>query len=186
MNYKNITLEKLSMDIDAIVATKLEEQRIKFDEEAMKKDKHIASLKNKLDDSLIIKRDVSGKYMNLCDFCRVTKSLLAIDLNGIKQYLHMNKVLVRNGEKYVPSNSSIATLVDGELYVAETYIRQLLLIRSFTAIGNCETITRMLDKFECKKEVIMEGLSNTVFVEYKQNSYEFRNLESSMYDLLNK
>ncbi|MGL4998394.1 MAG: hypothetical protein ACRCZ9_08665 [Fusobacteriaceae bacterium] len=191
MNYNEVVLQKLGMDIEMIVNEALREQAIAHQAEIQKKDEMVESLKKQLKESTSIRKDCSEMYVNLDDFCRVTKDLLAVEKNKLKQYLLKSGILCRDEIKgvYVPNKNDSqfnAKIQDGMLYIKDSYIRKMLAIRSFTAIGDETSLEWFFKSFTKKRDILIENMSNTVFVEYKQNSYEFRNLESSMYDLLNK
>lgn len=74
-------------------------------------------------DSTKIRWDDTGKYYNLKDFCRITRDLLFIKENELKQWLKQQDILKIENDKYTP-NCSICILVDGELYVSYEFIRE--------------------------------------------------------------
>jgi hypothetical protein len=97
------------------------------------------------------------------------------------------KILDKDNGVYIPNkHSTISKCEDGELYVKDSYLRRLLALRSMTAIGSEKDLDTFVQKFNDKRDVIIETMANTVYVEYKQNSFEFRNMEGWRYDLLEK
>jgi hypothetical protein len=139
-------------------------------------------LKDKVVDSNKIRKIRDDKYLNLKDFCRIQKDFLFLDENGMKQFLFQKKALKKKEDKYIPNdNQVIAIEKDGELYMFYNYLRSVLTMRSFAMIGDDDDILKFVQKYTSDKDVIIEQLSNMVLIDYKQNSFEFRNCMGSTY-----
>lgn len=134
----------------------------------------------------IIRWDESGAYYNLSDFCRVSKYLLFIKETELKQWLHQQGILKIEDEKYVPNND-ICILIDNELYIKYEYIRNhIMFLRSLIFVGDEDEIQDMVDEYRDSKKVIVEQMANTVYVECKQRSLEFREHRDNKFFLESK
>lgn len=134
----------------------------------------------------IIRWDESGTYYNLSDFCRVSKYLLFIKETELKQWLHQQGILKIEDEKYVPNND-ICILIDNELYIKYEYIRNhIMFLRSLIFVGDENEIQDMVDEYRDSKKVIVEQMANTVYVECKQRSLEFREHRDNKFFLESK
>lgn len=149
--------------------------------EQLKKSKKEEALK-----ANIIRWDESGIYYNLSDFCRVSKYLLFIKETELKQWLHQQGILKIEDEKYVPNND-ICILIDNELYIKYEYIRNhIMFLRSLIFVGDENEIQDMVDEYRDSKKVIVEQMANTVYVECKQRSLEFREHRDNKFFLESK
>lgn len=128
----------------------------------------------KVEEATHIKWDKTGEYYNLKDFCRVTRDLLFIKETELKQWLFQQGVLKNENNKYTPNND-ICTLIDNELYIKYEFIRnKILLLRSLVFLGDEDLLKGIVDKYRDDKKIIVEQMANTVYVECKQRSVEFK------------
>lgn len=125
-------------------------------------------------ESTRIRWDDTGKYYNLKDFCRVTRDLLFIKENELKQWLKQQDILKIENDKYIP-NCAICILVDGELYISYEFIREkIMTLRTLIFLGDNENIDEAINIYKKNKKVLIEQMANTVYVECKQRSVEFK------------
>ena len=103
-------------------------------------------------DSTRIRWDDTGKYYNLKDFCRITRDLLFIKENELKQWLKQQDILKIENDKYTP-NCSICILVDGELYVSYEFIREkIMTLRALIFLGENENIDEAVNIYKKNKK----------------------------------
>lgn len=166
---------------DALKEEKQYESKIKSLENEIKflKQKH----KDELSQATRIKWDKTGKYYNLSDFCNVTRDLLFIKENELKQWLYQQEILIIENNKYIPNpNNDICILLDNELYIKYEFIRnKIMLLRSFIFIGDINDIQYAVDKYQENKDVVLEQMSNIVYVECKQRSVEFQECKDNKF-----
>lgn len=166
---------------DALKEEKQYELKIKSLENEIKslKQKH----KGELLQATRIKWDKTGKYYNLSDFCNVTRDLLFIKENELKQWLYQQEILIIENNKYIPNpNNDICILLDNELYIKYEFIRnKIMLLRSFIFIGDINDIQYAVDKYQENKDVVLEQMSNIVYVECKQRSVEFQECKDNKF-----
>lgn len=132
--------------------------------------------KNILLNATHIKWDDTGKYYNLKDFCRVSRDLLFIKETELKQWLYKQEILKIENDKYIPNdNSDICIIFEGELYIKYSFIRkELMTLRTLIFLGDNKIIDNIVKNYKDSKEVFIEQMANTVYVECKQRSEEFR------------
>ena len=125
----------------------------------------------------LIRWDKTGEYYNLKDFCIASKYIFFFKENELKQYLLNMGVLEKENDKYVPNKKdNTAILIDNEIYIKYTYIRNhLILLRSLVFMGYGETLTNIVKDLKSSYDILTEKLGNTVYIECKQRSFEFRN-----------
>lgn len=146
------------------------------------------SKKEEILKSTMIRWDESGEYYNLSDFCRVSKCLLFIKESELKQWLNQQGILKIENEKYIPNeNSDICILIDNELYISYKFIREkIMCLRTLVFLGDDESIDRIVNIYKDKKDAIIEQMANTVYVECKNRSLEFREHRDNKFFLENK
>lgn len=144
--------------------------------------------KNILLNATHIKWDDTGKYYNLKDFCRVSRDLLFIKETELKQWLNQQEILKIENDKYVPNDSSdICILIDNELYIKYSFIREeLMALRTLIFLGDNKVIDNIVKNYKDSKEVFIEQMANTVYVECKQRSVEFREHRDNKFFINNK
>ncbi|MGL6025122.1 MAG: hypothetical protein ACRC0F_10965, partial [Cetobacterium sp.] len=121
-----------------------------------------------------IKWDSSKKYFNLSDFCRNTRGMLFIKESELKQYFESCGYLTKNAlGKYVVNNDETMEL-DGEIYVSHSILRRIMTIRGLICIGEDSDIDEMVSSFKNNKNLLVEQMANTVYVQCKQKSEEFK------------
>lgn len=168
-----------------LIKGEIERIELRHKVELLEKEKEIEVLKKQLktikDECKIslltatkIKWSDDGKYYNLKDFCRVTRDLLFINETNLKQYLYREGILTKQDDKYIPStNSTTCILIDNELYIEYSYIRKNILFLR-TCIYLDKELERHVEMYENVKDSYLEKMANTVYVECKQRSEEFR------------
>lgn len=132
-----------------------------------------------------IRWDESGKYFSLKDFCRNTRDLLFLKEDGLKQYYASVGVLKKEKDKYIPNNE-YAILVDNELFIEYSCLRKLIAVRSMIFFGEENVIDTMLQNFKENSDLITEQMGNTVYVECKQRSEEFKNHRENVNHIENR
>ena len=169
---------------------KLNEMKSEYEDKINDLQNNIEQLKKSKKEEVlkanIIRWDESGTYYNLSDFCRVSKYLLFIKETELKQWLHQQGTLKIEDEKYVPNND-ICLLIENELYIKYEYIRNhIMFLRSLIFVGDENEIQDMVDEYRDSKKVIVEQMANTVYVECKQRSLEFREHRDNKFFLESK
>ena len=119
-----------------------------------------------------IKWDETKKYFSIKDFCRNTRDLLFIKEDSLKQHYMSVGILRKENNKYVPNNES-AKLVENEVYIEYSQLRKLLAIRSMIFFDS-EVMDNILSNFRENLDIITEQMGNTVYVDCKQRSEEFK------------
>ena len=137
-----------------------------------------------------IRWDESGEYYNLKDFCIASKFILFFKENELKQYLLECNHLVKdkNNGKYIPNlDSDICILIDGEIYIKYSFIRSnLMFLRTAIFIGNNDEMKKLSKIFYDNQDILTEKMGNTVYVDCKQRSHEFRNCRENKYFIGNE
>ncbi|MGL4425887.1 MAG: hypothetical protein ACRCZ0_06310 [Cetobacterium sp.] len=178
----NDVMSTISKLIQAEVVLGKEEARIEYVNEIARLKNEVIRLKEEVKSATTIRKSDDGKYFNLKDFCRIQKDFLFIDENGMKQFLFQRKVLTKINDKYVPSDNQVnAVEIGGEIFVFYNYLRSILTMRSLLLIGEDDDITKFVRRYTDNKVLINEQLSNMVYVDYKQTSFEFRDCIGSTY-----
>lgn len=123
-----------------------------------------------------IKWSKDGRYYNLRDFCRVTKHLFFIKETELKQWLFQQEILEKSNDLYIPrKGNDICKIIDNELYIEYSFIRKkIVLLRSLIFIGDSDNIDKTVKSYKENKSIAIEQMANTVYVECKQRSEEFR------------
>lgn len=175
MNYYNMEKEKMELEIEKL---KKEKEEIK--------DIYENKIKIAVHNATRI-RNYNG-YQNLSDFCRTTKDFLFFKENELKQYLTKIGFLVRDeNNKYVPNkNNKECILVDGELYIDYNWLREELIFIRTMLYFDKDLYELKYKQFENRKETIVNDIANTVRVECKQRSKEFREHKENMHYVENK
>ncbi|MGL6024529.1 MAG: hypothetical protein ACRC0F_07930 [Cetobacterium sp.] len=187
---ENILKEVLSKHNDKIRLLCLEKEneisnmKAYYEEQLKLKDeKYKAELLGK-EKSTRIRWDKTGKYFSLSDFCRNTKDILFIKEAEYKQYLFSKGILDKLDNNYFPKSESCVRF-EGELYVSYSEIREMLLLRSLVYIGNSDVLDEFADSFFKNKDIMTEQLANTVYIECKTKSDEFRNHRDNVHYIHN-
>lgn len=166
---------------DALKEEKQYELKIKSLENEIKslKQKH----KGELLQATRIKWDKTGKYYNLSDFCNVTRDLLFIKENELKQWLYQQEILTVENNKYIPNpNNNISILVDNELYIKYEFIRETIMgLRTLVFLGDKHSIDTFVKNYKDNKQYVIEQMANTVYVECKQRSVEFQECKDNKF-----
>lgn len=163
-----------------VVQNEFERLDLKYKSKITELENTIKELKKEHQNELLnathIRWDESGKYYNLKDFCRVSRDLLFIKETELKQWLNQQEILKIENDKYVPNDSSdICILIDNELYIKYSFIREeLMTLRTLIFLGDNKIIDNIVKNYKDSKEVFIEQMANTVYVECKQRSEEFR------------
>ena len=115
----------------------------------------------------------------------MSRDLLFIKENQLKQWLYQKEILLSENNKYIPNpDSDICILVDNELYIKYEFIRnKIMLLRSFIFIGSIDDIKSAVDTYKNDKDVLLEEMSNTVYIECKQRSVEFQECKDNKFFL---
>ncbi|MGL5962188.1 MAG: hypothetical protein ACRCZ0_09600 [Cetobacterium sp.] len=176
-NLKRVMAERLLIDIDTAVSYETKALVEKYESK-------IYSLKDKLNKATVIRKSECGGFINLSDFCRVQKDFLEINEDNFKQYMLSKGFLTRNeNDKYIPSaTSTVAIMIDSDLYINNRYARQMLLMRSMIFVGDDNVLNDMFELFQADKNRIIEQIGSTVYVDYRQKSYEFRALSENAHN----
>lgn len=171
---------------------KLQEIKLEYENKINSLELEIENLKKSKKEEILkatmIRWDESGEYYNLSDFCRVSKCLLFIKETELKQWLAQQGFLKKENDKYIPSeDNDVCIMIDNELYIKYEYIRNtILLLRSLIFVGDEDDIQDIVDDYKDSKKVIIEQMANTVYVECKQRSVEFREHRENKFFLENK
>lgn len=197
-------MEKTLKAISIIVENKISEVKLTYEKEMLEMQKTILKYKNQLQKEREeakktierleqchikeLKKATSiswidnGKYYNLSDFCRVSKYIFFIKETELKQWLFQQGHLIQINDKYIPTDSGVCKLHDNELYIDYNFIRgTIILLRSFIYVGETEDIQTFFETYQDNKPTIIEQMANTVYVECKQRSQEFREHRENKY-----
>lgn len=69
----------------------------------------------------------------------------------------------------------LCIIFEGELYIKYSFIRkELMTLRTLIFLGDNKIIDNIVKNYKDSKEVFIEQMANTVYVECKQRSEEFR------------
>ncbi|MGL4999928.1 MAG: hypothetical protein ACRC5T_13275, partial [Cetobacterium sp.] len=150
---------------DRIVGLKAEHSRVM---EKVSKEHKI-----ELEKTHTIRWDGSKKYFCLTDFCRNMRGVFFIKETELKQYLLQTDVLSSENGGYI-GNGVDSIDIDGELYVSIEQLRKILTLRSLVLIGEDDRIDRVISNFKNNKDLLVEQMANTVYVQCKQKSEEFK------------
>lgn len=174
MNYYELERRKIEKEIE-----ELKEKHEKQLEEL--KQFYESRIEYEKNEALKI-RTYENQYQNLSDFCRVTKNFFFFKENELKQYLLNKRVLKRDERsgKYIPASDK-AVLVDNELFVDYEWLRsQLIFVRTMLYFDEYN-YEKAVDTFFKNKDEEVSNIANTVFVECKQRSKEFREHKENKY-----
>ena len=141
--------------------------------------------KKELNKTHIIRWDSSKKFFNLSDFCRNMRGILFIKETELKQYFETRGYLIREDDKYLANNDE-TIMVGNEIYVSNEILRMLMTIRGLVFIGDDIAIDEMVGSFKDNKDLLIEQMSNTVYVQCKQKSEEFKAHRENIHYLTKK
>lgn len=197
-------MEKTLKAISVIVENKISEIKLNYEKEILEMQKTILKYENQLQKereeskknierleqchikelkkATSIRWIDNGKYYNLSDFCRVSKSIFFIKETELKQWLFQQGHLTQANDKYIPTVSGVCKVYDNELYIDYKFIRStIILLRSFIYVGEAEDIKTFFEAYQDNKPTIIEQMANTVYVECKQRSEEFKEYKENKY-----
>lgn len=176
---KDIEIKTLQLEIDRL-KNELSKKELEYKKNMT--DQHIEH-QNDLKKATLIRWSEDGKYYNIKDFCFVGRHIFFIKATELKQWLYQQGILDKINDKYIPNeNSDICKLIDNELYIQYSFIRnKIVFLRSLIFMGDIENINEIVKTYKDNKDMVIEQMANTVYVECKQRSEEFKEYKENKY-----